>query len=50
MSEKKILPVESVAREWWGNSSARSSEFSTAGTVGGAGLSISGVGLTITLG
>jgi hypothetical protein len=28
-----IVPVESVAREWWGNSSARSSEFSTAGTV-----------------
>jgi hypothetical protein len=28
-----IVPVESVAREWWGNSSARSSQFSTAGTV-----------------
>lgn len=27
------VPVESVAREWWGNSSARSSQFSTAGTV-----------------
>lgn len=27
------VPVESVAREWWGNSSARSSSFSTAGTV-----------------
>ena len=28
-----IVPVESVAKEWWGNSSARSSQFSTAGTV-----------------
>jgi hypothetical protein len=28
-----IVPVESVARAWWGNSSARSSQFSTAGTV-----------------
>lgn len=28
-----IVPVESVALEWWGNSSARSSQFSTAGTV-----------------
>jgi len=28
-----IVPVENVAREWWGNSSARSSQFSTAGTV-----------------
>jgi hypothetical protein len=28
-----IVPVESVAREWWGNSAARSSSFSTAGTV-----------------
>ena len=27
------VPVESVAREWWGNASARSSQFSTAGTV-----------------
>ena len=27
------VPVESVAREWWSNSSARSSQFSTAGTV-----------------
>lgn len=27
------VPVESVAREWWGNASARSSEFSTIGTV-----------------
>lgn len=28
-----IVPVESVAKEWWGNASARSSQFSTAGTV-----------------
>jgi hypothetical protein len=27
------VPVESVAKEWWGNASARSSQFSTAGTV-----------------
>jgi hypothetical protein len=27
------VPIESIAREWWGNSSARSSQFSTAGTV-----------------
>jgi hypothetical protein len=27
------VPVESVARQWWSNSSARSSQFSTAGTV-----------------
>lgn len=27
------VPVESVAREWWGNSSARSSQFASAGTV-----------------
>jgi hypothetical protein len=27
------VPVEQVARDWWGNSSARSSSFSTAGTV-----------------
>ena len=27
------VPVESVARAWWGNSSQRSSKFSTAGTV-----------------
>jgi hypothetical protein len=27
------VPVESVARTWWGNSSQRSSEFSSAGTV-----------------
>jgi hypothetical protein len=28
-----IVPTEAAARAWWGNSSARSSEFSTAGTV-----------------
>jgi hypothetical protein len=28
-----VVPVESEAREWWGNASARSSQFSTAGTV-----------------
>lgn len=28
-----IVPVESVAREWWSNSSQRSSKFSAAGTV-----------------
>lgn len=28
-----IVPTEAAAREWWGNSSARSSQFSTAGTV-----------------
>lgn len=27
------VPVESVAREWWSNSSARSSQFAAAGTV-----------------
>jgi hypothetical protein len=27
------VPIESVAKEWWSNSSARSSQFSTAGTV-----------------
>ena len=28
-----IVPTEAAAREWWGNSAARSSQFSTAGTV-----------------
>ena len=28
-----VVPVESVAREWWGNSAARSSSFRTVGTV-----------------
>jgi len=28
-----IVPTETAAREWWGNSSARSSQFSSAGTV-----------------
>lgn len=28
-----IVPVESVARDWWGNSSLRSSQFASAGTV-----------------
>lgn len=28
-----IVPVESVARDWWGNSSLRSAQFASAGTV-----------------